>query len=114
MDQFLSRVTVQPNTDDFPTDAQTQGAATTCSSICAVRFGVEGVMGLQNGELQVVEVGDLKTKDAGRWRIDVRPIPRTSCACRLLMTLQEDHPAAMGGTSRLIFCFPFLKVRGSK
>ena len=55
-------------TDDFVSDAQTQGAATTCSSIYAARFGMEGVMGLQNGELQVVEVGDLETKDAGPWR----------------------------------------------
>jgi hypothetical protein len=29
-----------------------------------------GVLGLQNGELQVGEVGDLKTKDAGRCRIE--------------------------------------------
>lgn len=55
--------------DDFVSDAQTQGASSTCSSIYAVRFGMEGVMGLQNGELQVVEVGDLETKDAGRYRI---------------------------------------------
>jgi hypothetical protein len=55
--------------DDNVSDAQTQGTATQCSSIYAVRFGMEGVMGLQNSELQVVEVGDLETKDAGRWRI---------------------------------------------
>ena len=29
-------------TDDCVSDAQTQGAATTCSSISAVRFGMEG------------------------------------------------------------------------
>jgi HK97 family phage major capsid protein len=55
--------------DDNVSDAQTQGSGTQCSSIYAVRFGMEGVMGLQNSELQVVEVGDLETKDAGRWRI---------------------------------------------
>ena len=55
--------------DDNVSDAQTQGSATQCSSIYAVRFGMEGVMGLQNSELQVVEVGDLEAKDAGRWRI---------------------------------------------
>jgi HK97 family phage major capsid protein len=55
--------------DDNISDAQTQGTGTQCSSIYAVRFGMEGVMGLQNSELQVVEVGDLETKDAGRWRI---------------------------------------------
>lgn len=55
--------------DDNVSDTQTQGSASTCSSIYAVRFGMEGVMGLQNSELQVVEVGDLETKDAGRFRI---------------------------------------------
>ena len=55
--------------DDNVSDAQTQGTATQCSSIYAVRFGMEGVMGLQNSELQVIEVGDLETKDAGRYRI---------------------------------------------
>jgi HK97 family phage major capsid protein len=55
--------------DDNVSDTQTQGSATQCSSIYAVRFGMEGVMGLQNSELQVVDVGDLETKDAGRWRI---------------------------------------------
>ena len=54
--------------DDNVSDAQTQGIQQ-CSSIYAVRFGMEGVMGLQNSELQVTEVGDLETKDAGRWRI---------------------------------------------
>jgi HK97 family phage major capsid protein len=55
--------------DDNVSDAQTQGTSTQCSSIYAVRFGMEGVMGLQNSELQVIEVGDLETKDAGRFRI---------------------------------------------
>jgi HK97 family phage major capsid protein len=55
--------------DDNVSDTQTQGSATQCSSIYAVRFGMEGVMGLQNSELQVVDVGDLETKDSGRWRI---------------------------------------------
>src|SRR4051794_6487760 len=40
-----------------------------CSSIYAVRWGMDGVMGLQNSEIQVTEVGDLETKDAGRYRI---------------------------------------------
>jgi HK97 family phage major capsid protein len=55
--------------DDFISDAQTQGTETAASSIYALRFGMDGVLGLQNGELQVVEVGDLETKDATRWRI---------------------------------------------
>ena len=52
-------------TDTVVSDAQTLGAATTCSSIYAVRFGMEGVMGLQNGELQVIEVGDLRRLAVG-------------------------------------------------
>jgi hypothetical protein len=55
--------------DDFIADNQVQGTETAASSIYAVRFGMDGVIGLQNGELQVVEVGDLETKDATRWRI---------------------------------------------
>jgi hypothetical protein len=55
--------------DDNVSDAQTQGTSNTCSSIYAVRWGMEGVMGLQNSEIQVTEVGDLETKDAGRFRI---------------------------------------------
>jgi hypothetical protein len=42
---------------------------TRCSSIYAVRFGMERVMGLRNGEIGVTEVGDLEAKDAGRYRI---------------------------------------------
>jgi hypothetical protein len=37
-------------TADVVSDAQTQGAASTCSSSSAVRFGLEGVLGLQNGD----------------------------------------------------------------
>ncbi len=55
--------------DDNVLDTQTQGSSNQCSSIYAVRFGMEGVMGLQNGEVAVTEVGVLETKDAGRYRI---------------------------------------------
>jgi HK97 family phage major capsid protein len=56
--------------DDFISDAQTQGSANTCSSIYCVRFGMDGVLGLESGPgIQVVEVGDLETKDATRHRI---------------------------------------------
>jgi hypothetical protein len=34
-----------------------------------VKFGSGGVMGLENGGIQVVRVGDLETKDASRWRV---------------------------------------------
>jgi len=56
--------------DDFVSDIQTQGSSNVTSSIYAVRLGMEGVMGLESGAgIQVVEVGDLETKDANRWRI---------------------------------------------
>jgi hypothetical protein len=55
--------------DDFVSDSQTQGTATNASSVYAVRFGMSGVMGLENGGIQLVEVGDLETKDATRWRV---------------------------------------------
>lgn len=56
--------------DDFVSDLQTQGSSNVTSSIYAVRLGMEGVVGLESGAgIQVVEVGDLETKDASRWRI---------------------------------------------
>jgi HK97 family phage major capsid protein len=56
--------------DDFISDTETQGASgAVCSSIFCVKFGDGGAMGLENGGIQMVEVGDLETKDATRWRI---------------------------------------------
>jgi hypothetical protein len=56
--------------DDFIQDTETQGTSgAVCSSVFCVKFGDAGVTGLENGGLQVVEVGDLETKDATRWRI---------------------------------------------
>jgi hypothetical protein len=56
--------------DDHVLDTQTQGSSgAVCSSIYAITFGREGVMGLENGGIQIDEVGDLETKDATRWRI---------------------------------------------
>ena len=49
--------------DAFVSDAQTQGASTTCSSISDVRFGIEGVIGLQNVGLRVDELADTEAKD---------------------------------------------------
>ncbi|HQY31562.1 MAG TPA: phage major capsid protein [Thermomicrobiales bacterium] len=73
VDQFgqhvLSYDGVPVLVDDNVSDAQTQGSSNACSSIYAVRWGMEGVMGLQNQEIAVTEVGDLETKDAGRYRI---------------------------------------------
>lgn len=56
--------------DDWVSDAQTQGSSgPTTSSIYAVKFGQEGIGGLQNGGIQIEPVGELETKDATRWRI---------------------------------------------
>lgn len=55
--------------DDNVLDTQTQGSSNQCSSIYAVRWGMDGVMGIQNGEIAVDEVGHLETKDSDRYRI---------------------------------------------
>ncbi len=55
---------------DFITDAETQGTSSLCSSVYALSFGVqEALSGLQNGGIEVVDVGQLETKDAVRVRI---------------------------------------------
>jgi hypothetical protein len=56
-------------TDDFVSDAQTQGSSNVCSSIYAVKYGELGVGGLENGGIQIEQVGELETKDATRWRV---------------------------------------------
>lgn len=74
-DQFGQRVLTYDGipivVDEFISDAQAQGTSgNVTSSIYAVRFGMEGVMGLENGDgIQVERVGDLETKDATRHRI---------------------------------------------
>lgn len=57
--------------DDFIPDNETQGSSgAVCSSIYAVKFGMDaGLLGLENGGVQIEEVGELETKDATRWRI---------------------------------------------
>jgi hypothetical protein len=55
--------------DDFIPIDEVQGTELAASSIYAVKFGPEGVMGLQNGGIQVETVGELETKDATRHRI---------------------------------------------
>jgi hypothetical protein len=57
--------------DDFIVDNETQGSSgAVCSSVYAVNFGMDaGILGLENGGIQVEEVGELETKDASRWRI---------------------------------------------
>lgn len=57
--------------DDFIQDVEVQGTSgAVCSSLFAVKFGMDsGILGLENGGIQVEEVGELETKDATRWRI---------------------------------------------
>lgn len=57
--------------DDFILDNRTVGTqAGTAGTIYAVQFGFQrGVMGVNNGGVQVEEVGKLETKDATRRRI---------------------------------------------
>ena len=74
MNQFGQQVEVYDGipivVDDFcPTD-ETQGTASNCSSIWAVKFGLGvGLMGLEHGGIAVERVGELETKDATRHRI---------------------------------------------
>lgn len=55
--------------DDFIPDNETLGTGTNLSSIYAVKWGRAGVMGLENGGIQLMRVGELETKDASRWRV---------------------------------------------
>lgn len=55
---------------DFQPDNETQGTETAASSLYAIHFDEgDGVVGLQNGGIEVVDVGQLQTKDATRVRI---------------------------------------------
>lgn len=51
------------------------------SSVFAVRFGTDDLVGLQNGGLQTVNLGQLETKDAERTRI------RWYCSIALMRTI---------------------------
>jgi HK97 family phage major capsid protein len=56
--------------DDFIAENQVQGSSgSVCSSLYALKFGMDGVMGLEQGGIQVEDVGELETKDATRWRV---------------------------------------------
>lgn len=56
--------------DDFVKDDRTLGTGTALSTIYALRFGTgTGLLGLENGGIQVERVGELETKDATRTRI---------------------------------------------
>ena len=74
VDQFGQHVTyydgIPVETDDNISDSQTTGTSTNTSTIYAVKFGFQtGLMGVDNGGLQVERLGSLETKDATRTRI---------------------------------------------
>ena len=55
---------------DFILDNETQGTSNACSTIYALSFGAEEALsGIYNGGIEVVDVGQLETKDATRVRI---------------------------------------------
>ncbi len=56
-------------TDDWLPIDETQGSESAASSIWAVKFGADGVMGLENGGIQVELVGEVQDQDATRHRI---------------------------------------------
>jgi hypothetical protein len=55
--------------DDFVPTNETQGTEAAASSVYALKFGRQGLMGLENGGIEVEQVGELETKDASRHRI---------------------------------------------
>jgi HK97 family phage major capsid protein len=57
--------------DENQPDNETKGSSgAVCSSIYAIKFGMtDGVMGLENGNIAIEEIGELETKDATRWRV---------------------------------------------
>jgi HK97 family phage major capsid protein len=56
--------------DDFLPTNEVQGTSgAVCSSVYALKLGRQGVIGLENGGIQVESIGDLETKDATRHRI---------------------------------------------
>lgn len=55
--------------DDNVSNAQTVGSESAATTIYAVKFGPQGVMGFQNGGIQIEDVGALETKDAARYRV---------------------------------------------
>jgi HK97 family phage major capsid protein len=55
---------------DFQPDSETEGTETAASSIYAIHFSeADGLVGLQNGEIEAIDVGQLETKDATRVRL---------------------------------------------
>jgi hypothetical protein len=56
--------------DENQPDNEVRGTSgAVCSSIYPIKFGTEGVMGIENGGISIEEIGELETKDATRHRI---------------------------------------------
>ena len=56
--------------DENQPDNEVRGSSgAVCSSIYPIKFGAEGVMGIENGGIEIEEIGELETKDATRHRI---------------------------------------------
>ncbi|MGH9154566.1 MAG: major capsid protein [Acidimicrobiales bacterium] len=58
-------------TNDFQPDNETadNGSGSTFSSVYGVKFGEDAVAGLTNGGLEVIDLGNLESKDATRVRL---------------------------------------------
>jgi HK97 family phage major capsid protein len=75
MDQFGQRVDTYDGIpvyiDDNILDTYAQGTSgAVCSRIYALQFGLgRGVVGFENGGIQVEDVGRLETKNVNRWRL---------------------------------------------
>jgi HK97 family phage major capsid protein len=74
MDQFGQQVETYDGipliVDDFVADNKTVGTGTNMSTIYALKFGTgTGLLGLENGGIQIERVGELETKDATRTRL---------------------------------------------
>ena len=55
---------------DFQPDTETKGAGSNLSSVYALHVGeADGLVGLQNGDLEAVDLGQLESKDASRVRL---------------------------------------------
>lgn len=75
MDQFGQRIDqydgIPVHIDDNILDTYAQGSSgNVCSRIYALQFGMgRGVVGFENGGIQVEDVGRLETKNVNRWRL---------------------------------------------
>ncbi len=58
------------NTDILPFEEAADSGSSVCASIYCVSFAENGVMGLQNQEMQVRDLGELETQPAYRTRVE--------------------------------------------